>query len=90
MRLLQSVILSASTARAHSTIGADVTDIDHPAVGDALLNEDIYLTPCQADHYRKLGFNITDEVTLAGEGSDLSCDSVDSELVTPEALQVTD
>ena len=87
MRLFPSLIL---TARAHSTIDNDITDIDHHSVGDALLNEDIYLTPCQADHYRKLGFNITDEVTLPGDGSDLSCDSVDSESVTPEALQVTD
>ena len=85
MRLFQSLIL---TAGAHSTIDTDVTDIDHHSVGDALLNEDIYLTPCQADHYRKQGFNITDEVTLPGDGFDLSCDTVDSD--APEALQVTD
>ena len=85
MRILQSVILSASTAGAHSTIGADVTDIDHPEVGDALLNEDIYLTPCQADHYRKLGLNITDEVTLAGDGIDESCELLSD--ANPRALQ---
>ena len=85
MRLFKSLIL---TAKAHITIDKDITDIDHHSVGDALLNEDIYLTPCQADHYRKLGFNITDEVTLPGDGFDLSCDSVDSN--KPKALQVTD
>ena len=85
MRLFQGLIL---TAGAHSTIDKEVTDIDHHSVGDALLNEDIYLTPCQADHYRKLGFNITDEVTLPGDGFDLSCETVDTD--APEALQVTD
>ena len=85
MCLFQGLIL---TAGAHSTIDKEVTDIDHHSVGDALLNEDIYLTPCQANHYRKLGFNITDEVTLPGNGFDLSCDTVDSD--APEALQVTD
>ena len=83
MRLFSSLIL---TARAHSTIDGDITDFDHPSVGDALLHEDIVLTPCQADYYREQGFNITDEVTLAGEGLDTSCD-VDSQ--APRALQVT-
>ena len=85
MRLLQSFILTASTTRAHSTIGADVNDIDHPSVGDALLNDDIFLTPCQADHYRKLGFNITDDVTLAGDGLDESCELFSD--ANPRALQ---
>ena len=85
MRLLQSFILTASRTTAHSTIGADVNDIDHPSVGDALLNDDILLTPCQADHYRKLGFNITDEVTLAGDGFDESCELFSD--ANPRALQ---
>ena len=85
MRLLQSFIFTTSTARAHSTIDADVNDIDHPSVGDALLNDDIFLTPCQADHYRKLGFNITDEVTLVGDGLDESCDLLSD--ANPRALQ---
>ena len=84
MRFLPGLIL---TVRAHSTIGDDVTDLDHPSVGDALLHHDIVLTPCQAERYREKGFNITDEVILADEGFDTSCEA-DSD--NPRALQVTD
>ena len=64
-------------------------DKDYPSGEDELLlgQNDILLTPCQADHFRARGFNITDDVVLNGdgEGSD-PCEEDDHE----RAYAVTD
>ena len=85
MRLLSSLVLSAYCHEGIFDPSITELDEDHPFIGDALLGEDIWLSPCQADNYRRQGFNLTDEVTLSGVGLDPSCGLVDQE--TPEALQ---
>ena len=88
MRLLPSLILSVF---GHEGIfDPSITELDegHPYIGDALLGEDIVLSPCQADNFRRQGFNLTDEVVLPGVGLDPSCGLVDQGL--PDALQATD
>ena len=62
---LQSCIISLFMKGLHGS-----SSLEHIFPED----DDILITPCQADYYSKLGFNITDEVTLAGDGLDESCE----------------
>ena len=88
MRLLSFLIFSAFGHGGNRDESAVDPELDEGEPFDDVLGEDIWLTPCQADNYRRQGFNLTDEVVLPGFGLDPSCGLVDQGL--PDALQATD
>ena len=67
-----------------------VGGFQHHTVADAeaMLGDDIWFTPCQAEQARRHGIEITDESILPGVGQDPSCDGL-SDHTMPQALHAT-
>ena len=67
-------------------------NIDDLTVEDELLlgQNDILLSPCQADHFRAQGFNITDDVVLNGDGEGSDPCEEDGNNFAPRGYAVTD
>ena len=67
-------------------------DIDDLSAEDELLmgQDDILLSPCQADHFRAQEFNITDDVVLNGDGEGSDPCEEDGDNFAPRAYAVMD
>ena len=65
--------------------------VQHHSVemADEVLGDDIVFSPCQADVYRRRGFNITDDLVRDGIGDDPSCIEEADGPAAPQALTRT-
>ena len=92
MRLLPSLLLSISTAHEIESHWDPVSQtVQHHSVemADEVLGDDIVFSPCQAETYRRRGFNITEDLVLDGIGDDPSCIEEADGQVAPQALTGT-